>query len=348
MQDQADQGAVKRSSGKTWAWVLGLGCGIPVLMVVLAIAAFILWALLPGEQAPTPRLVNLESAAYLHLRDVGDDPGASALSERVVREMLRVAAETDKNEGATRRLQAQSGSAAGISRFALPRAATLVWDPAIGRGQMPVVAANFRYLVRPAKKFLNFLAQTDPQIEHRPEEGPEGLYLFAESPWVLAPLAGSFVASSAPHAALTGAQRLQGEDPAAAVQERIEAGAGPWHLHGWMRPSAFAGSGPLEQFLPGTLLDEVFFGVNALSQDALEAQIVLDATNPSTAESLEKAASLALMMIVGQAQLSGLSVEHSHVVEEDEIIYTLEVHGLDAALTRAGDMYIAAAAAQSE
>ncbi len=285
-----------------------VGCASVLLVAVVAFAGAVCWAVAPGSQVPSARVIGPDTIGYAHLRDLSGDPGAEALILRALAELVRVESEVNE-EGIgdwIERARGSSAVGAPLMDLILPREATLVLEPGPRNRSTTVTALNLRHFTRPAAYFAEPLAD-----------------------WLLERDHGTLLAANESEGLRQGLVRLSGDGPEDHVSQRIERLSKRWHLHGWLSPNLLR-RGSIAAGLIGTgLIDGIELGLSVLSEDALEGEITLDATDGDAAAGLAPALRLVLLMAAGQAAAQGLSLEHRQSQEGDRIVVELDLRGLD-------------------
>jgi hypothetical protein len=320
--------------------------------------------------------------AYLYMPDleqVEGQEGAQALLKRLAAEGLRVAAVRRRREeqrtggGAAagllgallsaERLQRWSEDAecaALLAHLAVPREVAVRWR----RADQLVIAANLRRYLRPLRALAPHVAAADQALEWRRDLAPVPCLRLVGSEWLLATAEGTLLATPQADLLSVGEDCLLGVAPTSAAAPAPAGGAAAdagaagavidlraqalldadsWHLHGRIDAAAIPAGTALDPFLSQRLLTGIFVGLRALSADAVEMRVELDATSPTSARALRPAATLILRMAVGQGRLQGLEISRRERIEGRRIVHDLEIRGLDAALRNWADAYLGGA-----
>lgn len=151
-----------------------LGCAAVIGVGLLIVAGYLWWFLGPGDQYPTEAAAGPESTGAYQLRDLGENEGARAALEEVVREVQRRSDSTpgDQLPGW---LPGDSGTLAGAISKALPREGTLAFERVPGRDEpAAVLALNLRGFTRPLRMMLDNPENRPQTYRGMPVISPKG------------------------------------------------------------------------------------------------------------------------------------------------------------------------------
>jgi hypothetical protein len=324
------QGARPQSPGWMKAAVgCAIGCGVVVLLGVVAVGVGGWWALSPGRQHPTNAIASPTAEGAFQVGDLGKDPGFTALLDHFVRETQR-----QQQQGLPpwmRQLQqaGQAGSSpsAGL-RMMLPRQATFsLEEPADGGEPALLVAVNPRGLTRLLRTMLPDDAIHD---EHRGQR----LMRFSDDGYG-ALVDGTFLFASEEPALRGGIDRLldrSGSPPPDPVE--LGAPSRAWDLTGTVDNSR----GTLAEVLLGERREvpgmrRALVGVDLADRDLMTGRVVVECSGPEAAEAA--IAGLAALVEKHGAELAEHGLELRSVGRRDPrgAVLDWELHGFAAAVT---------------
>jgi hypothetical protein len=307
-----------------------IGCGVLLLVGVVAMGVGGWWALSPGRQHPTTAIVSPNAEGAFEVGDLGKDPGFTALLDHFVRETQR-----QQQQGLPpwmRQLQqaGQAGSSpsAGL-RMMLPRQATFsLEEPADGGEPAVLVAVNPRGLTRLLRTLLPDEAISG---EHRGQR----LMSFSDDGYG-ALVDGTFLFASEEPALRGGIDRLL--DRGAAPPPRpVELGAPAraWDLTGTVDNAR----GTLAELLLGYRrqvpgLRRALVGVDLADRDLMTGRVVVECSGAEVTEAA--IAGLEAQVAEQAAELAEKGLELRSAVRRDPrgAVLDWELHGLAAAVTR--------------
>lgn len=268
----------------------GLGCGVLLILGIVAAVGAALWVFRPGTQHETATVVAEESVATLRLEDVGRDQGTQEFLTHAIntfneanRQIRRE--NMPENMRWLSDLGNQDANPAGMNMF-FPRDLTLSFeerDPeelaAMGNpgtvDDLAIVGAvNFRSFVRPIRMIFEFAAERDETARIRPH-GEHRLLGLERNAWICF-VDGTLYFSGSPSALEAALDRLdRGEVNRLWTAEIPE---GDWDVAGTLEE----GSHMIEEILAWSLDPKA--SLDDLERRAREAEKVAEGDGTETAE----------------------------------------------------------------
>ncbi|MFP3941485.1 MAG: hypothetical protein ACLF0P_14395 [Thermoanaerobaculia bacterium] len=175
---QPSPGPIGPSSRSGCGWKVpggcALGCAAAIGVVLLIVGGYLWWLLGPGTQHPTQAAAGPEATGAYQLRDLGEDEGARAALEEVVREVQGRSASRPGDE-MPGWIPTDPGSLAGAIGKVMPREGTLAFERVPGRDEpAAVLALNLRGFTRPLRMMLENPDNRPETYRGMPVISPEG------------------------------------------------------------------------------------------------------------------------------------------------------------------------------
>jgi hypothetical protein len=177
----------------TWARVFlgaGIGCFALAILLVVALAVTLWWAMTPGEQGSPPAFVGDDTIAVIATSSPGSDEGMNALLVQTISEFHRVTWERIPDDEAPfffrfirgmQRRQIESGRAGRKLATSMPKDLALL---VVRRPDAPptwLAVVNLAKGPRMYGFFLEFLAKRSPEVEAISHRG-ETIVRFPDAP----------------------------------------------------------------------------------------------------------------------------------------------------------------------
>ncbi len=275
----------------------GVGCGLLLLVAIIAGGIASVWFFKPGEQIATERIIGEESIGVARAGELAEDPGTQELLGHVMRRL-------DEIDRATQEAMTPD-SMQWINHFRnepnaqdlnimIPWDVTFTLERVQDKDEVAIIAAlNFRTFVRPIAAMFSFAAKQEADSLHRVYNGfdvyelekDEGLVSWVDSTLLFATSAEALeraldrVASNATVGGVS-------EPPSSQVD--LE---GAWDLTGRLRNDGgllvdwFNGMGDQTTELPSASENlELQFGIDIATGSLVRSQILLEARDTAEAE----------------------------------------------------------------
>jgi len=337
-----------RSGGRRVATAIGIGCGGVFLLALLLVGGCTYWALTPGHQESTFHIVGPESPGFAHLKGLAESSAARSILSKYAAEMQRISRSVEPSElpEEMQWLEAfrdQQGDPSQLLDMAAPDEATvsIEHDPVSG-GSVFIGAVNFPYFTRPADLLLSQFSQSEGfrQLEYRDHVvyGVEvGL------PVMLSFRGGTLVVGSTREDLFTGLDRLD----EAAGREALE------------RRGTFLSAdetGDLYGVLPGRdvaellfgdvlpdpdALEEVRFGLQIDSPDAIQGRLRLSCADPLAASQVSRLVRQLAAIWARELEARGLQLDPEIRLDSSQVLVDLSISGIQAAIELYADRVIA-------
>ncbi len=211
-------------------WTCGIGCGAFVIVAIVALAGFYFWAVSPGPQIPTQRVLGAESLAFLRIDQISHDEGFQSMASDILLDMQDLQFQRSGGEmplamGWLRQVQRSSPTevVSNLKRD-LPRDITVtVESPPGSEGPSVAIAVNLARYPRLIRLFVTWMtrdiaAEFEEDFPGAGLEFVENTAIWAQTPEVMAIV-------------MDRAQRPVPPPASSEILGLLEAGAEPWDIY---------------------------------------------------------------------------------------------------------------------
>ncbi|MEM8960671.1 MAG: hypothetical protein AAGD38_04265 [Acidobacteriota bacterium] len=147
----------------------GIGCGMLIIVSVLAGVMGTAWFMTPGEQIATGEIAGDDSTGMVAARNIGNDPGLNSLFERTLVRMSDIQHEQQaehmpENLRWLNDMSAQQNQNTAGMRMMMPKEATLAFEPGPDGDPDFVLGLNLRMMARPLRMLMTWAAKQEGQL----------------------------------------------------------------------------------------------------------------------------------------------------------------------------------------
>jgi hypothetical protein len=325
-------GPASRSKGVGCATIIAIVFGVVVLLGLATCGGAAYWALSPGRQADTARLVGEESLAYVEIANLSSSKAMVDLLGKLSEELDRRSPSASSPEW-VRALQNGRRDYQAVLNYVMPSSLVATLEP-IEDSVEWMSAANFPSFTRPAQLMLTTFAEERKEGTGEPAAqalayGDVTIYDFPELA-SLTFLNGTFVAAGASPAAQRAIDRLRDEQPRRPRLLELEVPRpGSWDARAVL-------DGPMTPLLgiEPDLAKTARLGMRLEDPDRATAYLVIDCAGEAESSSVEQALGLQLAELTDRLREEGLSLEYQVVRKEGTVDVALDFTGVGDYLLR--------------
>ncbi len=325
-----------------------VGCGVLVVIGILAAAGGAYWFFSPGEQVATDAIASDDSLAVVRMDELADDPGAQALLTKILvdfDEANRKQQQEDLPESMRwiSNLPRQSPSSRDLNMY-IPKEVTVTLERSeVGDSPNFVVAANLRTMVRPIKAFLALAGRGENDPHFHSQHRGHDVYRMEHNA-VVGFVENTLLFSDADSAMEQAIDRIvDGGGAAAPVQPRrvkLATPEGDWDASGFLTNEDGLLAGLLRDLEPEMAPDaaeplEFSFGIDLVSADEATGRTVLECAD--TQQALEWLMELDQRSehLIEEAARHGLELDVDSRIQGRQVLSELRLTGIEAAIDEA-------------
>lgn len=322
-----------------------VGCGILVVIGILAAAGGAYWFFSPGEQVATDAIAGDDSLAMVHMTELADDPGAQALLTKVLVRFDEISRrQQQENLPESMRwisnLPRQSPSSRDLAMY-IPKEVTLTLERSDHGGRPDfVVAANLRTMVRPIKAGLALIGRGEGDPNFHSQHRGHDVYHMEHNAFV-GFVENTLLFSDAAPALERAIDRIVagGEAPAPVRPLRVKLSTpqGDWDASGVLSNEDGLLAQLLRDLEPGMVPDkaeqlEFSFGLDLVSADEATGQTVLACADTQQALAWLMELDRRSERLIEEAARYGLELDIDSRVEGRQVVSELRLTGIEAAI----------------
>ncbi|MCP4659685.1 MAG: hypothetical protein GY856_30145 [bacterium] len=325
-----------------------VGCGVLVVLGILAAAFGAHWFFSPGEQIATDAIAGDDSLAVVHMDELADDPGAQALLTKVLvgfDEVNRRQQQQDLPESMRwiSNLPRQSPSSKDLNMY-IPKEVTVTLErPDDGDDPNFVVAANLRAMVRPIKAGLALIGRGEGDPDFHSQHRGHDVYRMERNAFV-GFVENTLLFSDAASAMEQAIDRIVAGGEAAAPSQplRVELSTpeGDWDAAGVLTNEDGLLAELLRDLEPGMAPDEAeqlefSFGIDLVSADQATGRTLLECADNQQAIEWLMELDQRSERLIEEAARHGLELDVDSRVQGRQVLSELRLTGIEAAIDEA-------------